>query len=83
MAEPDHAQAFDEAEYRRHLVGQALELMQVEFQPATWQACWQCVVLERAPAAVAAELGITVNAVYLAKSRVLRRLHQELNGLLD
>jgi hypothetical protein len=32
---------------------------------------------------VAQELGITTNAVYLAKSRVLRRLHQELSGLLD
>ena len=31
---------------------------------------------------VAAELGLSVNAVYLAKSRVLRRLHQELDGLL-
>jgi RNA polymerase sigma-70 factor (ECF subfamily) len=83
LAEPDPALAFDEADYRRHLVGRALELMQAEFQPATWQACWQCVVLERAPAAVAAELNITVNSVYLAKSRVLRRLHQELHGLLD
>jgi RNA polymerase sigma-70 factor (ECF subfamily) len=37
-----------------------------------------------APAAeVAAELGITLNAVYLAKSRVLRRLRAELHGLLD
>jgi hypothetical protein len=32
---------------------------------------------------VAAALNLTINAVYLAKSRVLRRLHQELNGLLD
>jgi RNA polymerase sigma-70 factor (ECF subfamily) len=83
VAEPDPALAFDEADYHRHLVGRALELMQAEFQPATWQACWQCVVHGRSPGEVAAELGITVNAVYLAKSRVLRRLHQELNGLLD
>jgi hypothetical protein len=34
-------------------------------------------------AEVARDLGITVNAVYLARSRVLRRLHQELDGLLD
>src|SRR5262249_18756306 len=35
---------FREAEYRQHLVGQALRLMQAEFQPTTWQACWQHVV---------------------------------------
>jgi hypothetical protein len=32
---------------------------------------------------VAAELGLSVNAVYLAASRVLARLRQELGGLLD
>jgi hypothetical protein len=32
---------------------------------------------------VAAELGVSVNAVYLAKSHVLRRLRQVLEGLLD
>ena len=32
---------------------------------------------------VAAELGISAQAVYLAKARVLRRLRQELEGLVD
>ena len=57
--------------------------MQKEFQPATWKACWEFVVKDRPAAAVAAELGITINAVYLAKGRVLRRLREELVGLLD
>ena len=57
--------------------------MKTEFQPTTWQACWEHVVTGRPAAAVAQQLGITVNAVYLAKSRVLRRLRQELEGLLD
>jgi RNA polymerase sigma-70 factor (ECF subfamily) len=74
---------FDEFEYRRYLVGRALKLMQQEFEPTTWKACWECVVGSRPAAAVAAELGMSVNAVYLAKSRVLRRLHQELKGLLE
>jgi hypothetical protein len=34
---------------------------------------------ERA-ATVAAELGVSVNAVLLAKSRILRRLRQEMQG---
>ena len=41
-------------------------------------------VVEGRPAdAVAAELGITPNAVYLARGRVLRRLRAELAGLVE
>ena len=74
---------FWETEYRQQLVGRALELMQAEFQTTTWKACWETVVNERPAAAVAAELGISVDAVYAGKSRVLRRLRQELAGLLE
>jgi RNA polymerase sigma-70 factor (ECF subfamily) len=83
LAVPDGAEAFWEAEYRQRLVGRALEVMQAEFQPTTWKACWQHVVEGRPVAEVAEELGLSANAVYLAKARVLRRLHQELDGLLD
>lgn len=76
-------EAFWEAEYRQHLVGRALELMQAEFQPTTWKACWETVVYGRPAAEVARELGLTVDAVYAARSRVLRRLRQQLAGLLD
>jgi RNA polymerase sigma-70 factor (ECF subfamily) len=79
----DDVQELEEAEYRRYLVRRALELMQKDFQPATWRACWEFVVQGRPAAAVAAELGITINAVYLAKGRVLRRLREQLAGLLD
>lgn len=74
---------FEEAEYRQHLVGRALRLMQGEFPEATWKACWEFAVRGRPAADVAAELGLSVNSVYLAKSRVLRRLREELHGLLD
>src|SRR5262249_1435861 len=80
---PDAAADFEEAEYRQHLVNRALEIMQGEFQPTTWQACWEYVVSGRPAAEVAAELGLSVGSVYTAKSRVLRRLRQELEGLLD
>jgi len=75
--------ALGEAEYRQRLVGRALHLMRAEFQPATWKACWEVVAGGRPAAEVAQELGLTVNAVYLARSRVLRRLREELDGLLD
>ena len=56
--------------------------MQTEFRPTTWKACWEHVVAGRPAAEVAAELGVSVNAVYLAKSHVLSRLRQEMAGLL-
>jgi RNA polymerase sigma-70 factor (ECF subfamily) len=84
LANPDdEVAAFDEAEFRQHLLMRAMQLMQADFQPATWKACWEHVVCNRPADEVARELQITVNAVYLARSRVLRRLRQELEGLLD
>jgi RNA polymerase sigma-70 factor (ECF subfamily) len=83
LAGPEGPVNVAETEYRQHLVARALELMQAEFQPVTWKACWEFVVKDRPASEVANELGITVNAVYLAKGRVLRRLRAELEGLLD
>lgn len=83
VSTPDAAEGIEEAEYRNYLVGRALQLMQAEFQPTTWRACWEYAFAGRPAAEVAAELGLTVNAVHLAKSRVLRRLRQELKGLLE
>src|SRR5437016_2149770 len=82
-ADPHPADAFAEAEYREHLVRQALKVMQAEFEPTTWRACWDFVVSGRPAAEVAKELGLSVAVVYSAKYRVLRRLRQELEGLLD
>jgi RNA polymerase sigma-70 factor (ECF subfamily) len=72
-----------EVEERRLLVRRAMDLMREEFEPTTWRACWEAVAQGRPTAEVAAELGISENAVYIAKCRVLRRLRRELDGLLD
>jgi RNA polymerase sigma-70 factor (ECF subfamily) len=80
---PDGLVEFTEAEYRSYLAARAAQLMQAQFEPATWKAFWALVVEGRPVTEVAAELGLTANAVYIAKSRVLARLRQELDGLLD
>jgi RNA polymerase sigma-70 factor (ECF subfamily) len=77
--QPDPLQAQD----RQFLARRALELMRAEFEATTWKACWAVVVEDRPAAEVAANLGISPNAVYIARSRVLRRLRRELEGLLD
>ncbi len=60
------------------LYHRAVEQVRGEFEEPTWQAFWRVTVEDRPPAAVAEELGLSVNAVYLAKSRVLRRLREAL-----
>jgi len=83
VADPQDPEELIEAEYRDHLLSHALDLMKSEFPFKTWKACWEHVVLGRPAAEVAADLGIVVGAVYVAKSRVLSRVRQELRGLLD
>jgi len=83
VPDPQGPEELVEAEYRQHLLSNALDLMKSEFPFKTWKACWEHVVLGRPAAEVAAELGIVVGAVYVAKSRVLSRVRQELRGLLD
>jgi RNA polymerase sigma-70 factor, ECF subfamily len=80
---PNEVEAFWEDEYRRELTRRALQLMRSDFAPATWQACWEHVAKGRPAAEVGRELGISENAVYIARCRVLRRLRQELADLLD
>ena len=82
-AAPDPAAAFEEAEYRTHLVRQALQALQGEFPERTWQAFWRYAVDGRDAAEVAGSLGLNIGSVYAAKSRVLARLRQSLDGLLD
>ncbi len=73
----------DEAEYREYLVERGLQLIRGDFEPATWRAWQEFAVAGRPAADVARELGLSPHAVYLAKARVLRRLREELQGLLD
>jgi RNA polymerase sigma-70 factor, ECF subfamily len=61
----------------------ALEMIRAEFEPSTWQAFWRTTVAEEETAAVATALGMTTAAVRKAKSRVLRRLREELGELLE
>jgi RNA polymerase sigma-70 factor (ECF subfamily) len=80
VADPDW---LDDAEYRQQLVTCAMDLLESEFQPTTWRAFHECAIAGRNARDVATELGLSINAVYLARSRVLRRIRQELAGLLD
>ncbi len=79
----DAVELFGEAEYRRFLVKRAMQLMRAEFQEQTWKACWMHVAEGRRAADVGQELGLSANAVHIAKCRVMRRLREELDGLME
>jgi RNA polymerase sigma-70 factor (ECF subfamily) len=81
--EPSASDPATEQEEEAVLFHRAMELMRVEFEERTWRAFWQVVVEGMRAAEVAAALGMSPNAVYLARSRVLRRLREEFADLVD
>ncbi len=70
-------------QHDQHIVRRALELLEPDFTASTWHAFRRQVIDGEEPARVAAELGLSRNAVVLAKFRVLQRLRRELDGLTD
>jgi RNA polymerase sigma-70 factor (ECF subfamily) len=58
------------------LCRRALDLVRSEFTEISFQAFWRVTVLEESPADVAADLGLSRNAVYIARSRILGRLRE-------
>jgi RNA polymerase sigma-70 factor (ECF subfamily) len=83
LAAPEIPAEFEEREYRTYLVDRTLQLLQREFPDVTWKAFSLYVLGDRPVLEVASQLQVSVNVVYLAKSRVLGRLRQELAGLLE
>ncbi len=79
----DNAIESDEEESHEtsSLLHRGLELVKGEFEPRTWEAFWRATVEQERTADIATDLGITANNVRQAKSRVLRRLRQELGDL--
>ncbi len=70
-------------EHDRHLVEKLLELVRCEFSATSWQA-FRLVVLEgTTPTEAAEQLAISVNAVLIAKSRILGRLKQIGEGMIQ
>lgn len=65
------------------LFHRALESVRCEFEERTWQMFWRSAVGNERTADIAADLGISSNAVRQARSRVLRRLRQELGEFGD
>jgi RNA polymerase sigma factor (sigma-70 family) len=78
--------AFFDLEYRRGLFVWAADQVRGEFRQSTWQAFWLTAVEGKAASAAAAASGISIGAVYIARSRVMARLKtiiEQVEGISD
>lgn len=84
LADPhsDLSQHWDQ-EHDTHVATQLLLQLEHEFASTTWQAFRRQVVEGATARETAQEMGLSVNAVLIAKSRVMKRLRQLSLGLLD
>lgn len=79
---PDLIQIEDPSDWTlRDVLRAALEALQSQFEQHTWLAACRVILEGQSPALVAEQLGMSVGAVYTAKSRLLSALRQRLEGL--
>lgn len=82
VPDPEAETGDDPAEQVSGLYHRALSLVRGEFEDRTWQAFWRVAVDGLPVDAVARELSVSPAAVRQAKSRVLRRLREEIGDLI-
>ena len=76
--------AFDEkwdAEWHNFLCGEALKLLAGEMEELSFRSFCMYVIEEVPPAEVAEKLGISINAVYVNKSRAMEHLRRIIRNL--
>jgi len=70
-----------DAECDNELFRLAARQVRADAHESTWNAFWKTAVLGADPKTTAEELGMSVGAVYIAKSRVIARLKQRIDEL--
>ncbi|MCA9138847.1 MAG: sigma-70 family RNA polymerase sigma factor [Planctomycetales bacterium] len=81
----DHSelsQRWDE-QHAQYLLDVMLKKIRPEFRENSWQAFTKTAIEKLSPQVAAEQIGISVNAVFVAKSKVLKRLREEGTGLID
>jgi len=83
-AQPDPAvDGLWDREYQRWMFDWACSQVRGGFEETTWQAFWRTAVDTQRGEEVAQALGISLGAVYIAKSRVLTRLKEKVREVSD
>src|SRR5262249_28784212 len=70
-----------EQDYQQQLFQLAAARIRVNFAPTTWQAFWRTAVEGMSPADAARDLGLSIGAVYVARSRILARLAKQIEQM--
>jgi RNA polymerase sigma-70 factor (ECF subfamily) len=70
-------------QHNEHVTRRLLEMIRPRFEAATWEAFRRVALEGVSPEEAARQLGLSINAVFIAKSRVMRLLREEGQGLLD
>lgn len=84
LADPNGELAREwDRDHDRYVIDRLLTIVQPDFNPTTWEAFRRFGVDGQPAGRIAAELGLSENAVILAKSRVLKRLREEAGDLLE
>ncbi len=68
---------------RRQFLAAAMKRVQAEFEPRSWNAFLKSYLEGQSPAKVAEELNMSVGAVYIARSRILARIRDEVDKISD
>lgn len=69
--------------FHASLLDAAIKRIECEFEPDTWQIFRSVWIENQTSSQAAAELGFSVEKIYVAKSRVLKRLQSELLTLCE
>ena len=83
LPEPAEDRQFWESEYETHVIRRTMGLLKSEFRSPTWEALQRYVFDGESPDQLAQEYGLSVWTIYAAKSRLIKKLRRELEGLLD
>lgn len=79
-ASPDECAEWDR-DYRQRVFDWAAARVRSEVENRTWQAFWRTAMEHEDGKTVAESLGLSVGAVYVAKSRVIARLKEEIQSV--
>jgi RNA polymerase sigma-70 factor (ECF subfamily) len=70
-------------DFTEHVLAVAMDRIRGEFEPATWQSFEASWIRREPPVEIATRLGTAIHAVYVNKSRVLKRLETEVIRLAE
>lgn len=73
----------DEQQAHNELFHRALDLIRTDFEERTWKAFWRVVVDGQTPNDIGEEMEMRPGTIRVAKSRVLKRLREELGDLIE